>query len=184
MNQNETLKKYIAKKIASYISSAISEEEKNTIIQESNEEASFLMNYLFGTLNENLETKLDEEKLIDMFKYYFLINDQDFNHPFIPQESVQKLSPNVKFVISNILLFHTQLLHDSKNQKKSDELYEIINDKIKTLDELLEYAIFQARYSQFSSIGYMCNMTYSDNGPYDVFNKESYIDKLLRTHLD
>ena len=60
----------------------------------------------------------------------------------------------------------------------------LINDNVKTLDELLEFAIFQANYSQFSSIGYMCNMKYSDNDPYHVFNKEIEIDKILKLYLE
>lgn len=177
---NDKLISYITKKMKPLISPTTSDEDKDNIIKKTNEEVSFLTDYLFGSLTE----KSNEDNLIDMLKYYFLVNDQDLSHPFIPQESVQKLSSNVKFVVSKILLSDTQLLHDSKSQKKREELYEIINDNIKTLDNLLEYAIFQARYSQFSSIGYMCNMTYSDNDPYDVFNKEPEIDKLLRTYLD
>jgi hypothetical protein len=117
-------------------------------------------------------------------KNNFLINDQDFNHPFVPYDAIQKLSPNVKFVIKQILLSHTQLLHDTKNCISSDKMSDIISDNIKTLDELLEYAIFQAKYGQFSSIGYMCHMSYLDNDPYDVFDKDTETDKLLRTYLD
>jgi hypothetical protein len=128
-------------------------------------------------LNETI--KINENILLNIFENYFLVDDQDFNHSFVPYDAIQKLSPNVNFVIRQNLLSHTQLLHDMKNRVSND----IISNNIKTLDELLEYAIFQAKYSQFSSIGHMCHMSYLDNDPYDVFNKDTETDQILRLYL-
>ena len=169
---NDNLKKYILKTHL---------EKKDSVKEQSDKGIELLTSVLFDDITTNEINKNHEQLIINILIENFLSYDHDFNHPFIPDIAIQNLSPNVKFIVTQFLLSHTQLLHD-KTKSYNKSILMLINDNVKTLDELLEFAIFQANYSQFSSIGYMCNMKYSDNDPYDVFNKKSDIDKIVKEY--
>ena len=156
---------------------------RDNLIKETNQKVNKFINCLFIPTQEQTDTTqeqtdtttCDEACCVEILRD-FICDDCDFIHPFISFESVSKIiSPNVKSIIIQQLLYRTQLLHDRSNKKCDDITFE----KIRTLDELLEYAIFQAKYGQFSEIGYMMSMTYLDENPYEVFNKPTILDEIL-----
>lgn len=106
--------------------------------------------------------------LFDVFGKY----DMDFSHPLIPVHIIKKLSPKVKNTISKILLSHTDIIQDIKPKINKLYQYDLISDSLFNLDELFEYSLFAAKYSQYSGIGYLAQMKYDNSEPLSVFDKQ------------
>ena len=181
---NEKLTKFVYDRLKPFISRSdkekMSEEELNKVNEDTDRN---VKNILLLLTDSNFCELMEDYELIKTLMYSFFSYDQDFSHPFVlVNGDFDKLSNNTKKSISTILQYHMQLIHDEKTSKYHDSLFDRFTFHIKTINELLEFALFTAKYSQFSSIGYFINMKYTDDTPLDVFNKNTVIDQIIESY--
>lgn len=181
---NENLKKFIYDQFNPFLSEqelAIIGDYSTSKINENTEFTVYNVILLLTDLNfcEFIDEKVLVKLLINSFFNYY----QDFSHPFVGiNDDFNKLSHNVKKGISIILQDHIELLHNDKPQNYEKSQYDKFIEFIQTIDELLEFSLFIAKYGKLSSIGYFINMKYKNNNPLDIFNKKTLIDEIIESY--
>lgn len=181
---NEKLKNFIYDRLKPFMwrsdKEKMSEEELNKVNEDTDRD---VKNILLLLTDSNFCELMEDNVLVKILMNKFFSYDQDFSHPFVlVNDDFNKLSNNTKKSISIFLQDHMQLIHDNKPREYSDFLFDKCVENIQTINELLEFALFTAKYSQFSSIGYFINMKYADENPLDVFDKKTLIDQIIESY--